>query len=67
MSSKASLAASENIRVCVRCRPFNDLEKSKKASKCVELDKDLNQVVLTKSANEPPKPPFTFDAVFDME
>lgn len=57
----------ESVKVCVRCRPFNQTEIEKKSKKCVEIDKNLNQVILTKNENEPPKPPFTFDAVFDME
>nr|CAG4715957.1 unnamed protein product [Naegleria fowleri] len=57
----------ESVKVCVRCRPFNQTEIEKKSKKCVEIDKNLNQVILTKNENEPPKPPFTFDAVFDMD
>ena len=60
-------AKTESVRVCVRCRPFNTRETERKSKKCVEIDKNANQVILTKNENEPPKPPFTFDAVFDME
>ncbi|KAL9655269.1 hypothetical protein ABK040_009043 [Willaertia magna] len=56
----------ECVKVCVRCRPFNDLEKSNNSKRCVEIDKVANTVTLIKNTNEPPKV-FTFDGAFDMD
>eukprot|EP00466_Bigelowiella_natans_P016562 jgi/Bigna1/87357/estExt_fgenesh1_pg.C_190148 len=56
----------ESVRVFVRCRPFNKLEKSKKCERVVFMNKEVNQCSI-KVPGEPNKEPktFTFDGVYN--
>ena len=62
-----SKGASEAVRVFVRCRPFNKLEKSKKCERVAFLNKDVNQVTIKYPGGSAEKQPksFTFDGVYD--
>uniref|UniRef100_A0A7S3Z776 Kinesin motor domain-containing protein n=1 Tax=Lotharella globosa TaxID=91324 RepID=A0A7S3Z776_9EUKA len=61
-----SKGASESVRVFVRCRPFNKLEKSKNCDRVVFIKKEVNQVQI-KVPGEKDRPPknFTFDGVYN--
>ena len=47
----------------VRCRPMNELERKKQSRKCIEIDKSVNQVIISEEGTE--GRPFTYDAVYD--
>ena len=53
-----------NVRVAVRCRPFNSREKSMNEVSCIRLTED--QVVLTNPAMSGEEHSFAFDLVFDQ-
>ncbi|CAF3684652.1 unnamed protein product [Rotaria sp. Silwood1] len=59
------MAASETVRVIVRCRPMNQREIDLQCKTIVSISTQLNQVQLEniEQSNEPPKQ-FTFDAVY---
>ncbi|CAF1458254.1 unnamed protein product, partial [Rotaria sordida] len=59
------MAASETVRVILRCRPINQREIDLKCQTIVSMRAELNQVLLehVEQSNEPPKQ-FTFDAVY---
>lgn len=57
---------SENVKVMIRCRPFNAKENSKNT--IINIDNDARQISISKpkSIYEPPRL-FTFDHIFGME
>ncbi|XP_066470527.1 kinesin-like protein KIF3A isoform X1 [Tiliqua scincoides] len=59
---------SDNVKVVVRCRPFNDREKVMCYKMAVNVDEMRGTITVhkTDSSNEPPKT-FTFDTVFGPE
>ncbi|CAF4506457.1 unnamed protein product, partial [Rotaria magnacalcarata] len=59
------MAASETVRVIVRCRPMNQREMDLQCKTIVLMNGQSNQVMLENvdQSNEPPKQ-FTFDAVY---
>uniref|UniRef100_A0A8D0H2G1 Kinesin-like protein n=1 Tax=Sphenodon punctatus TaxID=8508 RepID=A0A8D0H2G1_SPHPU len=58
----------DNVKVVVRCRPFNDREKVMSYKMSVNVDEMRGTITVhkTDSSNEPPKT-FTFDTVFGPE
>uniref|UniRef100_H2ZL57 Kinesin-like protein KIF3A n=1 Tax=Ciona savignyi TaxID=51511 RepID=H2ZL57_CIOSA len=57
----------DNVKVVVRCRPFNSKETSAQYRQAVKVDEVRGQIAVEKSdSNEPPKT-FTFDTVFGPE
>ncbi|XP_028906144.1 kinesin-like protein KIF3A isoform X4 [Ornithorhynchus anatinus] len=58
----------DNVKVVVRCRPFNEREKAMCYKLSVSVDEMRGTITVNKtdSANEPPKT-FTFDTVFGPE
>ncbi|XP_048343917.1 kinesin-like protein KIF3A isoform X4 [Sphaerodactylus townsendi] len=59
---------SDNVKVVVRCRPFNEREKVMSYKMSVSVDEMRGTITVhkTDSSNEPPKT-FTFDTVFGPE
>lgn len=59
---------SDNVKVVVRCRPFNEREKAMSYKMAVNVDEMRGTITVhkTDSSNEPPKT-FTFDTVFGPE
>uniref|UniRef100_A0A8D2L6F8 Kinesin-like protein n=1 Tax=Varanus komodoensis TaxID=61221 RepID=A0A8D2L6F8_VARKO len=59
---------SDNVKVVVRCRPFNEREKTMCYKMAVNVDEMRGTITVhkTDSSNEPPKT-FTFDTVFGPE
>lgn len=55
MSSKSEY----EVRVAVRIRPLNDVEKNASSSECVSIVPNSNQIVVGNESS------FTFDYVFD--
>ena len=53
----------ETVKVCVRVRPMNNLEKKKNSVNCVEVDKDNNQINLVKPENNQTNT-FQYDYVY---
>ncbi|XP_078481618.1 kinesin-like protein KIF3A [Ciona intestinalis] len=54
----------DNVKVVVRCRPFNTKEKSAQYRQAVKVEEVRGQISVEKSnSSEPPKT-FTFDTVF---
>ena len=54
----------EAVKVCIRCRPLNDNEKSKGNQRVVEVPKDRPEIWVTRPfVNEEPKQ-FTFDLTY---
>ncbi len=55
-----------NVKVCVRCRPLNDKEKSNGNQKVVSVDKNKGMVSVRNPVSDGAEPPknFTFDHVF---
>jgi hypothetical protein len=71
MSKSKSSASSECVKVAVRCRPLNELEKSRGEQSIVEIDRKLGSVSLLKAPGAPvdntpggDNKTFTFDHVF---
>ncbi|CAF3047525.1 unnamed protein product [Rotaria sp. Silwood2] len=62
------MAASETVRVIVRCRPMNQRETDLECKTIVSMNTQLNHVLLENidQSNEPPKQ-FTFDAVYSED
>ncbi|KAH0629758.1 hypothetical protein JD844_012102 [Phrynosoma platyrhinos] len=60
--------SSDNVKVVVRCRPFNEREKTMCYKMAVNVDEMRGTITVhkTDSSNEPPKT-FTFDTVFGPE
>ncbi|XP_053152238.1 kinesin-like protein KIF3A isoform X5 [Hemicordylus capensis] len=60
--------SSDNVKVVVRCRPFNEREKAMCYKMAVNVDEMRGTITVhkTDSSNEPPKT-FTFDTVFGPE
>ncbi|GAB5353188.1 hypothetical protein AAMO2058_000016200 [Amorphochlora amoebiformis] len=54
---------SESVRVFVRCRPFNKLERGKKCERIVFIKKETNQISM--KAPDKPAKTFTFDGVYN--
>lgn len=56
---------SENVKVMIRCRPFNAAENSK--NNIVQIDNEARRLNVTrpKAAHEPPRI-FTFDHIFGV-
>lgn len=66
MSKKPAKPDDECVKVMVRCRPMNSKEKGNGSKNCIEVIKDINQIVLTnqnKSDDENVRA-FTYDAVY---
>lgn len=56
---------SENVIVCVRCRPFNENEKRNGSEKVTAISTDAGSVTIWTPGNVVDKKAFTFDSVFD--
>ena len=57
---------SETVQVMVRMRPMNKREVAEGSKQCVKIDKKVNAVFISESAdfkNDPRQ--FTYDAVYD--
>ena len=54
-----------NVRVAVRCRPFNSTEKANSEASCVTIFED--KVVLKNPNNLGDEQSFAFDLIFDQE
>ncbi|ORZ35888.1 P-loop containing nucleoside triphosphate hydrolase protein, partial [Catenaria anguillulae PL171] len=57
---------SESIRVCLRCRPFSEKEKTAGFSRVVRFDSPTS-LTITNPKNQDDTKQFTFDAVYDEE
>ncbi|CAI5449619.1 unnamed protein product [Caenorhabditis angaria] len=55
----------ESVRVCVRCRPFNQREKDLNTQQCVEMNPAVGQV--TVSAPDGVNKDFTFDGAYFID
>ena len=53
-----------NVRVAVRCRPFNSIEKANGEASCVTIHKD--RIVLVNPSNPSDEQSFAFDLIFDQ-
>jgi kinesin family protein 3/17 len=60
-------AQTQNVIVCVRCRPFSEREKERGsgAQKCVFINTETGLVTLQSIKNGDENKQFTFDAAFD--
>jgi hypothetical protein len=47
MSKKPAKPDDECVKVMVRCRPMNSKEKGNGSKNCIEVVKDINQIVLS--------------------
>jgi hypothetical protein len=56
----------ETVKVAVRVRPMNSLEKKNNSINCVEVDKSNNQISITKPESKESKS-FQYDYVYDIE
>jgi hypothetical protein len=54
-----------NVRVAVRCRPFNSKEKSNGETSCVRISSNHDQLVLTNPSGTGEEHSFAFDLVID--
>ena len=46
MSKKPAKPDDECVKVMVRCRPMNSKEKTNRSANCIEVVKNINQIVL---------------------
>ncbi len=46
MSKKPAKPDDECVKVMVRCRPMNSKEKTNGSANCIEVVKNINQIVL---------------------
>lgn len=53
---------SECVKVMVRARPINQREINEGTKLCIEVDKKVNQVIISKDKEHKV---FTYDAVYD--
>lgn len=61
----SSNAASETVKVCIRCRPLNNKEMNEGNQVVVQMQKKSGEIFVKKPyVDEPPKQ-FTFDLVYD--
>ena len=58
--------STEAIRVCLRCRPFNEKEKAQGYSRIVDFDSPTSLSIVN-PRNQDDKKQFTFDAVFSEQ
>jgi hypothetical protein len=54
-----------NVRVAVRCRPFNTKEKANGETSCIRIAPSHDQVVLINPAGSGEEHSFAFDLVID--
>lgn len=67
-SVQAPKATSECVQVMVRCRPFNTREKNNGSENCIEVDRNLNQIIITPpGASKETSRTFTYDVVYDRD
>lgn len=64
MSDEAASGVT-NVRVAVRCRPFNTKEKANGETSCVRITSSHDQLVLTNPAGNGEEHSFAFDLVID--
>ena len=58
----------ECVQVMVRCRPMNGREKGNGSQNCVEIDKNVNQVILRQPGESQKEGrAFTYDAVYGAD
>ena len=63
-----SKASTETVKVMVRVRPMNKKELSINCKNIVKIDKQINQIELSKpDDNSCPPKDFAFDSVYDTE
>ena len=65
MKGKGSESKSECVKVAIRVRPMNKLEKSQNSTQCVDVDTANNTVSINSEKNETKT--FQFDYVYPME
>ncbi|KAL4472345.1 hypothetical protein ABPG72_002828 [Tetrahymena utriculariae] len=56
--------SAECVKVMVRCRPMNKDEKSKNCQSCIGIDKEINQITLSKPGESDKQKVHTYDDVF---
>ena len=54
-----------NVRVAVRCRPFNSKEKANNELSCVKISSAKDSLVLTNPNNSMEEHSFAFDLIID--
>ena len=60
--------STETVKVMVRVRPMNKSEKAKGCGSILKVDKNLNQIGITRpDAPSDPSKDFTFDSVYDID
>lgn len=52
---KPNQGKTETVKVAVRVRPMNSLEKKSNSTKCVEVEKSTNQISVTKPESKEAK------------
>lgn len=60
------MATTESVKVCARVRPMNQKELDRGSESVVVINKDYNQVNLTKPNSGGMVKSFTFDSVYDF-
>ena len=65
MDDGGSSREDTNVRVAVRCRPFNSKEKANGEESCVQINSE--QVILINPAGHNEEHSFAFDIVFDED
>lgn len=59
------MSGTESVKVVVRVRPLNSLERSKNCLSIIQMDKENNNCTIMNTKTSIPKS-FTFDSVFDQ-
>ena len=59
------MSSTESVKVIVRMRPLNSLEKSKNCQVIIQIDRESNSCTIQNPKTSIPKS-FTFDSVFDI-
>eukprot|EP01035_Chromulina_nebulosa_P024219 gene24219-31484_t len=65
MGDDGAASGVTNVRVAVRCRPFNSKEKANGESSCVRIASSHDQLVLVNPAGNSEEHSFAFDLVID--
>eukprot|EP00911_Craspedida_sp_UC1_P000554 UC1_evm1s425 len=56
-----------NVKVVVRCRPFNDKEKAADNKRCIAMNTKTGQVTVNDLSGAKPPRSYTFDHIYDWE
>lgn len=63
------MTSSENVKVCVRCRPLSDVEHRNDCSVVVQVDEEAATILLKcpRERNHEPTKSFVFDYTFGFD